>query len=94
MTYPMSITFHCHPGDSVYVIDPHITDECHIKYTIFRDRVYSVSARVSGIYYETVNCFSLIWMKTIFPDRSLAIEYATANNLDFEEVEGGITDEN
>lgn len=94
MTYPMSITFHCHPGDPVYVIDSYITDDGHIKYTIFRDRVYSASARVSGIYYETVNCADLTWMKTIFPDRSLAIEYAIANNLDFEEADGGITDEN
>ena len=86
MMYPMSITFYCRPGDTVYVIDSYISDG-RIKYVIFKDTVDSAYVRDSGIYYETTNCCNLTWMETIFPDRSSAIEHATLNNLDFQEAD-------
>ena len=86
MTYPMSITFHCRPGDTAYVIDSYISDG-RIKYVIFQDTVDSARIDNSGIYYETTNCSDLTWMETIFPDRSSAIEHATLNKLDFKEVD-------
>ena len=86
MTYPMSITFQCRPGDTAYVIDSYITDG-HIKYVIFQDTVDSTCIDSAGIYYETTNCSDLTWMESIFPDRSSAIEYATLNNLDFKEAD-------
>ena len=86
MTYPISITFYCHPGDTVHVIDSHIVDG-HIKHIIFKDTVECACVRESGIYYDTINCSGLTWMKSIFPDRSLAIEYATLNKLNFQEAD-------